>query len=182
MKKVAFLVVSVIVIAGALYIYLMQTGQLSQVAELFGIGKSGSVPVYPRSAKDLRSIELADLVSLAMPPNGFEKLGWDHLSIAPNIAWQTEGTKDAPGEKTVREGLARVTVAGVRSTVLRQTREELAWTVTLGTDASYKFGPRWIMIEPGFTPGNQCFGALYDGCTFTSAQALSGSKLKSKLL
>jgi hypothetical protein len=180
MKKIAVLAVALIVVAGTICVYLIQGGQIGQLTRLFGFEASNIPHVHPRAAQDLPSIELAELVATAMPPNGFEKLGWDHLSTSKNIHWQTVGTATAPGEKTIRIGLARVTVAGMRSTVLRQAREELAWTLTLGTDASAKFGPKWITIEPGFDPGNQCFGTLYDGCTFTSAQALSTPKLKSR--
>lgn len=143
-----------------------------------------TLPVFPPTAKNLRRIELADLVALVLPPKGFENLTWDYLTTERAIAWQTQGVAELYGGQQKRMGIVRVSVSGKMATVLHQVREELAWTITLATNGNEKFGPKWITIEPG-VPDNGtvvpvCFGALYDGCTFDAQQAIAS--LKSKLV
>jgi hypothetical protein len=144
--------------------------------------RAAGIPVYPHEAADLPVTDIADLVVAAIPAQDFEHLGWDDMIDNPMIRWKTDGVTERGTSATLREGLARVRIAGAPSTRIRQGRVELAWTVTLGTDGSEKFGPKWISIEPGVQPGGQCFGTLDDGCVFTAAQALAAPALTKKLV
>lgn len=136
-----------------------------------------SVPVFPPTATNLRRIELADLVALVLPPKGFENLGWDYLANEPAIAWQTQGV-ETDNDTSYRRGVVRVSVGGKTATVLHQVREELAWTLTLGTNGNEKYGPRWISIQPGVFPDDDCFGTLFEGCTFDAQQSVASVKSK----
>jgi len=152
--------------------------------------------VYPSTAKDLPVVDLADLVVAVLPSEGFENLGWSYMGEDAIIAWQTEGVArrestvgfrqdgtETKEDTTVREGFVRARVAGIPSTILLQNREELVWTVTLETALPEKFGPKSITIRPGMPDSDhQCFGTLTDGCTFTPAQALASTKLKSHIV
>jgi hypothetical protein len=138
-----------------------------------------TLPVFPPTAKNLRRIELADLVALALPPKGFESLAWDYLANEPAIAWQTQGVaEDTPLHEFDRRGVVRVSVGGKTAVVLHQAREELAWTLTLATNGNEKFGPKRISIQPGVFPDNRCFGTPFDGCTFDAKQAIASVKSK----
>jgi hypothetical protein len=140
-------------------------------------GPSDTLPVFPPTAKNLPRVELADLVTLVLPPKGFENLGWDYLANARAIAWQTQGV-ETDNDASYRRGIVRVGVSGKTATVLHQIREELAWTLTLGTDGNEKFGPKSISIQIGAFPDDLCFGTLFDGCTFDAQQAIASVKSK----
>jgi hypothetical protein len=126
-------------------------------------------------------LDLAELVAAVLPAKGTEHLDWDYLVGSPLIAWQTNGVGTATGD-SLRIGLVRVRAGERASTVLRRSREELAWTVIIGTGGAPKFGPNWIRILPGVFPDQQCFGTRYAGCTFTAAQALASAKLTSMII
>jgi hypothetical protein len=64
-------------------------------------------------------------------------MGWDHLQIA-NVRWLTEGINYSATGYASRIGLARVAASGARAKVLRQSWEELAWSVELSTDGNPK--------------------------------------------
>jgi len=136
-----------------------------------------TLPVFPPTAKNLPRVELADLVALALPPKGFENLGWDYLAKERAIAWQTQGV-ETDNDASYRRGIVRISVAGKTATVLHQVREELAWTLTLATNGNEKFGPKSISIQIGAFPDDLCFGTLFDGCTFDAQQAIASVKSK----
>jgi hypothetical protein len=143
--------------------------------------------VYPREAEGLPTNDIADLVAVLIPPQGFDHLGWDYLIDNSAIRWVTDGVDESLTGYATREGYVRVRVAGLPSTRIRQHREELAWTVTLGDDNGVKFGPKWISIQAGTpankTHGNQeCSGPLDDHCTFNAAQALAAPTLSKQLV
>ncbi len=170
MKRTAIILLGLVAACGAGYVLAVLWRPPSTPRVMAGM------PVYPREAADLPIINIADLVIAAIPAQGFERLGWDDMIDNPVIRWNTVGVT-LTGSAALREGLVRVRVAGKPSTTIRQGREELAWTVTLGTYGPEKFGPKWISIEPGAPPPDQCFGTLDDGCTFTAAQALAAPTL-----
>jgi len=170
MRRTAITLLGLIAACGAGYVLAVLWRPTATPKEATGM------PVYPREAADLPITDIADLVVAAIPTQGFERLGWDDMIDNPMIRWKTEGVT-VTGTAALREGLVRVRVAGKPSTAIRQVREELAWTVTLGTYGPEKFGPKWISIEPGAPPPDQCFGTLDDGCTFTAAQALAAPTL-----
>ncbi len=142
-------------------------------------GPSDTMPVFPPTAKRLPRVELADLVALVLPPKGFENLSWDYLANERAIAWQTQGV-EFDNDTAYRRGIARVSVGGKTATVLHQAVEELAWTIELATNGNASFGPKWISIAPGVLPDNECFGALFHGCTFEAQRAIAS--VKSKLI
>jgi hypothetical protein len=166
MKRAAFYVAAVCVAAVAAFAFVY-----------FSAGPSETVPVFPATVKNLRRMQLADLVALALPPKGFENLAWDYLANEPAIAWQTQGVvEDTALHEFDRRGVVRVSVGGKTAVVLHQAREELAWTLTLATNGNEKFGPKWIAIQIGVFPDNLCFGTLFDGCTFDAQQAIASVK------
>lgn len=130
--------------------------------------------VYPKVAQTLQPIDLPDLIYAALPPKATGAFGWDHLLDAP-ILWVTNGYSLEAG-KASRVGIARVRVATRTSTILRQRREELAWTVSMETDANPKFGPQKIEIVAG-AANEQCFGSLTDNCAFDESETLDSPKL-----
>lgn len=121
--------------------------------------------VYPPVLRGKESLELGQLVLLLMPEKGSEPVGWDFRSDSP-IAWQTVGYKEIPETGyTMRTGWVRVNIQGAKSTVFRERKTELGWTVELSS-SSAKFGPKQITIKPGGEGKQSCFGASYDGCEF----------------
>jgi hypothetical protein len=161
-------------VAGYVFLVLLRPSATPRVA--------ATMPVYPRDAADLPVTNLSDLVVAVIPAHGFNGLGWDDMIDSPMIRWTTDGVTVTGTSAALRQGLVRVRVDGKPSTTIHQVREELAWTVTLGTYGPEKFGPQWISVEPGVEPHDQCFGALDDGCTFSSAQALAAPTLTKQLI
>jgi hypothetical protein len=144
-------------------------------------GAAVDLPVDPPTAQALEPISLPDLIFLALPPPGERYSGWDRMLDAPSILWVTPGFSSPPNrpELTERVGLARVRVDGAASTILLQSREELAWSITLSSENNPALGPEKIEIEPG-TPEDDCFGSLTDGCSFTVQQAIASTRFHSE--
>lgn len=127
-------------------------------------------PVYPASAGKLKSLELGEAVLLFMPDNASEPIPWDFRVDAP-VVWLTDGYKEdaMPNGETFshRDGLMRIHVQGTRSHILKNQRDELAWTISYSTRSSPRFGVELVTIEPGAPgPAVMCFGTLFDGCVF----------------
>ncbi|WP_311270676.1 hypothetical protein [Sphingobium sp. WCS2017Hpa-17] len=140
--------------------------------------KPALLPVWPRGAAAASPISLSDFIAEAIP-NG-DRMAWDHLQ-GPNVRWVTEGIDYEHGNPS-RSGYARLRANGVTSKVLRQTWEELAWSIELSTEGNSKWGPTLLTIEPGFTNDEFmgkyiCLGEGFSGCSF-GVQSLSGPKLK----
>ena len=148
-------------------------------SRLVAAAPSYVLPVYPQTAASAAITDLSTLVASLLPPKGFSGLDWAFAVGNPRVAWQTEGVL-SEGQQTVRVGYARVRVAGKVSTVLRRQLDELAWSVTLLTDGPAKFGPQGIDISPGVLPNMECFGTLFEGCSFSAADALTGGGLKAR--
>jgi hypothetical protein len=128
------------------------------------------------------SVELSDVVVDLLPADGFRSMAWDYLVNDPLISWKTDGTVRT-GSWTTREGKIRVTVEGKTSKILRQSWEDLPWTVTLSTSDNPKFGPTRIELKPGGSdPETTCFGDRFRGCKFTEAQIFTSKVLKVNLV
>ena len=140
-----------------------------------------ALPIEPASLGTLEPVDLPTLVLAAMPPAGSQLLGWDHMLRAP-IRWATDGFTTTETGAIIRDGWARVRVNGRVSTVLKQVKEELPWTVELDSTANENLGPQEISIKAGGNDQNQCFGSLYDNCTFTAVEAFQSSALKAQFL
>lgn len=148
-------------------------------APLAATAQDASPRVFPPQAATVSTVNLSDLIVEALPVAGADLLGWDHL-VDAQVLWITNGY-DSTASGAERIGLARVRVAGRTSTLLRQRREELAWTITLETAANPKFGPQKVEIRPG-APNQECFGSLTDNCAFTEQEALANPRLSRQLI
>ena len=136
--------------------------------------------VYPNALSNSRSIELADAISMFIPDAG-HGIGWAWLSNSSDITWLDNGYVELPDE-TIRRGVMRINVLGVRSTVLRQATEELGWTVTMSTKSLAKFGPREISLWPGADDPAPCFGNLFEGCDFDPLPSLKRKGINATLV
>jgi hypothetical protein len=148
---------------------------LSVVAMLLLCGgtRAASVDASP-------DVDLSDLVVALLPTNGFQTIDWDYLVDDPRIAWKTDGS-ETDGRRTVRRGMARITVGGKKAQILRQHWEELTWTITLATFGNPTHGPTMIDIQVGGTdPNTICFGSRFRGCDFDEKLALSSKLLNLK--
>jgi hypothetical protein len=145
--------------------------------------QSQTLEVFPQPASKLPAIELSEFIAMLIPSSGFEHLDWDYFSDGP-VRWITDGfASDDAVDETTRDALVRVRVRGKASTVLKQRREELAWTLSLVTKGNPKFGPTFIRLEPGQLVGDgQCFGTLYGGCTFKPEDAIGSPHVRAELL
>jgi hypothetical protein len=148
-------------------------GWIAPIIALAPLGEhcaSAQTRVWPTSAAKLTPITLPALIASALPLGG--ALRWDNLQNG-EVAWITEGVAFDRGS-TSRHGLARVRVAGRMSTVLRQVKNELAWSITPESDEAPKFGPTRLTILPGIAGKEQCFGVTFDACNFSPEEALAG--------
>ena len=140
-----------------------------------------ALPIEPSSLSTLEPVDLPTLVLAAMPTAGTRVLGWEHMLQAP-IRWSTDGFTTTETGAKIRDGWARVRVNGRVSTVLKQGKEELPWTVELDSTANENYGPQEISIKAGGNDENQCFGSLYDNCTFTAVEAFQSPVFKTQFL
>jgi hypothetical protein len=97
-----------------------------------------------------RSFELGEAILLFMP-NKNESVNWDYRIDSP-IIWLTEGYTETGNyekftEKAFRKGLMRINVDGIKSTILRKNKEELAWRIQYSTDNEAKFGVESITLS-----------------------------------
>lgn len=137
---------------------------------------SPQLAVSPPEAAAVEPTALPALIEHLLPSEEGGQLSWTHGLDAP-VVWITRGYQETTSGGYERIGLARVTVDGRQSTVLEQGVHELAWSVILSTTAPAKFGPETIDIRVG-PPGNECFGTLFEGCSFSAEQAISSPSLK----
>ena len=138
---------------------------------------SGRIVYQAADLAGLKSYELGELVALLLPEDRAAAYGWD-AHVDDDIRWLTDGwAEDQENEgRLVRVGLARVNVLGQVSTVLRQHREELPWTIRYASLGNPALGVETIEITPG-TPDRMCWGTLYDGCTFRPQKSLKHAGL-----
>jgi hypothetical protein len=133
-----------------------------------------------------RSFELGEAILLFMP-NKNEPVNWDFRSDAP-VIWLTEGYTETGSyekftEKAFRKGSMRINVDGVQSTILRKTKEELAWRIRYSTDNEARFGVESITlsIDGGVNDDREsCFGNLYGNCVFNPEKSMSKVGIKFK--
>jgi hypothetical protein len=137
--------------------------------------------VYPNSLRGTQAHELGSVLLSLMPFAGATQIGWDWQSDSP-IQWQDGYTQNPGATRSYRNGMVRINVMGQFSSVLRKRTDELGWTVTLYTDGPAKFGPQAISVQPGLPSGGQCFGTLYEGCTFDPLPSLKQAGVGTKML
>ncbi len=130
-----------------------------------------------RAILKAKSYELGQAILFFMPDRQQTRIGWDHRANSA-IRWldspYISEKRPNGGEVFIRRGLLRVNVQGKLSTVLRQRKQELWWTVRLQTLQGPHLGVQEIGLEPG-TPSEPCFGHLYTGCAFKALPSLSAA-------
>lgn len=129
--------------------------------------------IFPSSLSGKKSVELGEFIRASMLEKG-ENLGWDWRANS-DIDWQDGITQVNSTGYSHRDGVARINVMGVRSSVLKNRKDELGWNVSLQTMKPAKFGPEAIELSP-----LDCFGTLYDGCSFDPASSLKAAGIDTK--
>jgi hypothetical protein len=126
-----------------------------------------------------RSFELGEAILLFMPDKNMESVGWDYRIDAP-VIWLTDGYTAEDSrykEEAFRKGLIRINVEGVKSTILRKTKEELAWRIRYSTSNTPKLGVESIELSIdggiGDKDADVCFGHLYNNCAFSPEKSMS---------
>lgn len=135
--------------------------------------ESSQEAIFPSSLSGKKSVELGDFIRASMLEKG-ESLGWDWRANS-DIDWQDGITQVNSTGYSHRDGVARINVMGVRSSVLKNRKDELGWRVSLRTMQPIKFGPESIELSP-----LDCFGTLYDGCSFDPAESLKTAGIETK--
>lgn len=144
--------------------------------------------VLPKEAQKLKPVEIGEIVLTLMQPKpknpdspGWNNPGWDYLANSKEIAWINDGivsTKLDNGETGwSRTGYIRIRVDGKKTTVLKNTLKELAWTIDYSNNANPGFGALLITLSPGAEP---CFGATYNGCDFDPIKSFRASGISIK--
>lgn len=136
--------------------------------------------VYPKGADKLKLIELGQAVLMLMPRAGSNFYSW---SSGSDIAWITDSIDSYPDGDSFRQGLMRINVLGVKSTILKKVPREVAWSVVYRGTKNPNFGVQSVVLEPGVEDGiGNCFGAAASGCTFNPLMSLAYSKITVNVL
>lgn len=134
-----------------------RTQPVNQMVGTDTVNIAPALTPYPEDTNSLSRLELGEAL-LTFMPVADERIPWDFNASGP-VRWKTAGIEYVGG-RARRVGLLRVDVLGSMSTVLRQARHELAWTVIYEAERP-KFGVEFIRLEP-----LDCFGTMHSGCTF----------------
>ena len=141
--------------------------------------------VYPAAANKLKNIELGEAIYLLMPDENNGHIEWSYQSNNKIIYWidDTYKTND-DSTYSSRDGLMRINVKGVKSTILRKETKELAWSINYSNSISNpKFGPQEIELKPGIDDGDaNCFGSTVDNCTFSPIESLIASNIHFEII
>lgn len=138
--------------------------------------------IYPKEVVALPSIEIGEAVQMfSRVDDKDEALGWDHLSEGP-ILWMDEGYisgENIDGAAWLRRGLLRINVRGVKSYILKKTKQELSWHVTYRNYRNPGHGVQSVSLTPG-TLNDVCFFSNTYGCDLDPIPSLTekGYKLK----
>jgi len=142
--------------------------------------------VYPSAANKLKNIELGEAIYMLMPDENIKSIEWSYLSNNKAIQWIDYSYKISKGNNNYssREGLIRVNVKNVKSTILRKQTKELAWSITyINSISNPKFGPQQIELKPGIDDGDaNCFGSTTHNCTFSPIDSLIASNINFKII
>lgn len=135
--------------------------------------ESSREAIFPSSLSGKKSVELGEFIRASMLEKD-ENLGWDWRANS-DIDWQDGITQVNSTGYSHRDGVARINVMGIRSSVLKNRKDEFGWRVSLRTMQPIKFGPESIELSP-----LDCFGTLYDGCSFDPAESLKTAGIETK--
>jgi hypothetical protein len=140
---------------------------------------NSDVYIYPEKVKDIKNIELGEVVKFYIP--AFDKnksLEWSYLANKKDIVWLNE-TYVEGDEGYERNGLLRINIMGINSTILKIKNMELAWSIKYVNNGNPKFGVDWVEIFPGLESGDgNCFGSTTDNCSFDPTPSLENSNIK----
>jgi len=142
--------------------------------------------VYPASANKLKNIELGEAIYMLMPDENIKFIEWSYQSNNKTIHWIDDTYKTSKGNNTYasRDGLMRINVKSVISTILRKQTKELAWSINyINSISNPKFGPQEIELKPGVDDGDaNCFGSTTDNCTFNPIESLIASNIQFEII
>lgn len=141
--------------------------------------------VLPKEASKLKPVEIGEIVFTLMQPKpkksdspGNNNPGWDYLADSKMIVWIDDGivsTKFDNGETGwSRTGYIRVRVDGNKTTVLKKTLKELAWSIDYSNSVNPGFGALFIALAP-WAKDEPCFGSTYSGCDFDPIKSFRAS-------
>jgi len=141
--------------------------------------------IYPQTANKLESLELGQAILMLIPPAGTNYINWSYESNSDDIEWLDDTYKSNPaGTHNYRTGLMRINVEGVKSTILRKKKIELAWSVVYnGNSPNPNSGVQTIELKPGTSDGEGiCFGSTFENCTFSPLESLARANIKAKVI
>lgn len=141
--------------------------------------------VLPKEAQKLKPVEIGEIVLTLMQPKpektdspGNNNPGWDYLADSKIIFWIDDGivsTKSDNGETGwSRAGYMRIRVDGKKTTVLKNTLKELAWSINYSNNGNPSFGALFIALAP-WAKDEPCFGSTYSGCDFDPIKSFQAS-------
>ena len=132
--------------------------------------------VYPAQLKGSKTYEIGDLLESFIQPKGVYNFTWDHMSDS-GILWLTDGVDVDRNGVSYRSGIVRVNINNQITTVLKSKVNELGWSIDYMTKWAMKWGPEYVLIEPGFE-GSLCFGSIFTQCSFDIDQSLNNMPYK----
>ena len=146
-------------------------------------------PVYPAVLTGRPSVELGDFILSTMPdaasysPN-VPWHDWDWAASDEHIVWQPEFSRanksdfleEDDAEDVRRKGLVRINVLGDVSSILRETRQELGWDVSLSAPLSARAGAWEIILAP-----HECFSVPYKNCSYEIGPSLAHAGITADL-
>jgi hypothetical protein len=139
--------------------------------------------VYPIGASKVKPMSLGQAVLMFMPDAGVKHIDWSYLNKSNNILWLDDTYKfnqsNPDDSLNFRTGLMRINVDGVKSTILKKTVKELAWSVVYQGPGNPNFGIQMIALTPGIDNGDaNCFGSTTQNCTFNPINAIAKEGIK----
>jgi hypothetical protein len=151
--------------------------QLFTICWLIAYGQVSSARVVERP-----SYELGAAILLLMPDRGTKQYFWDHRANS-DVVWFDDGYQPQNSktheEIYARHGVLRVNVRGRVSTVLKQRKLELPWTIRYESKSHPKFGVETISLKPGFLE-ETCFGSVYTNCAFDVLPSLRYARITAR--
>jgi hypothetical protein len=136
------------------------------------------LPIYPSTLEGKKSTELGKFIKDLMPQKN-TYISWDWLSEDQRLVWMDDGYISVDNV-LVRRALLRINVMGDVSTFLIKSKNELTWLLKYSTKNNPKFGPALIELQPGLENDNQCFGSLYEGCSFEILPSLANAGISAQ--
>ena len=140
--------------------------------------------VYPASAAKVKPMGVGKAIHMFMPDVGLKHIDWAYLNKSDAIQWLDDTYKSNPdGTLNFRTGLMRINVDGTKSTILKKTVKELAWSVVYQGPGNPNFGVQEIDLKPGIDDGDaNCFGSTTENCTFNPINSMAQAGIRVDVL